>query len=120
MTIYNDIGISRQLDWPRIRKLLAIGLVMSLLWAGSSFYLGWGVEEEGLVGLPRLLSPAVEKSDQALLTIALGGMVALTLMGLLGNHPLLNALRFAWIGIGCVWMFGGLLVQVTKRTRRTR
>lgn len=230
MTTYNDIGISRQLDWPRIRKLLAIGLVMSLLWAGGSFYLGWGVEEEGLVGLPRLLSPAVGKSDKALLTIALLGMVALTLMGLsgfgiyrlmaksapgyahryrtclfgvvifggcgfhmplcaliylarhlgwtqvvqgfaegylaptaglfflaflfmqftqmkafskgltpcpkscwactpllpmaliqllglLGNHPPLNALRFAWMGMGCVWMFGGLLVQVTKRTR---
>lgn len=23
---FNDIGISRQLDWPRIRKLLTIGL----------------------------------------------------------------------------------------------
>lgn len=27
----NDIGISRQLDWPRIRKLLTIGLAAALL-----------------------------------------------------------------------------------------
>lgn len=227
MTTYNDIGISRQLDWPRIEKLLTIGLSMSLLWAAGSCYLGWGMEEEGLVGLPRLLSPAVEKSDGMLLAIALSGMVTLTLMGLssfgiyrlmaqtapayahryrtclfgvvifggcsfhmplcalvylarhlgwteavlgfaegylaptaglfflsflfmqftqmkafskgltpcpkgcwiytpllpmaliqllrlLGNHPCINGLSFGWMGIGCVWMFGGLLVTVKK------
>lgn len=230
MTHYNNIGISRQPDWPRIKKLLTIGLIASLLWAAGSFYLGWGMEEEGLVGLPRLLSPAVEKSDSALLAIALSGMVALTLVGLsgfgiyrlmaetapsyahryrtclfgvvifggcgfhmplcgliyltrhlgwtevvqgfaegylaptagvfflaflfmqftqmkafirgltpcsrncwaytpllpmafiqllrlLGNVPLFNALRFAWMGIGCVWMFWGLLAHVAKRNR---
>lgn len=29
MNDFNDIGISRQLDWQRIRKLLTIGLIAS-------------------------------------------------------------------------------------------
>ena len=31
MNDFNNIGISRQLDWPRIRKLLAIGLFAAAL-----------------------------------------------------------------------------------------
>lgn len=27
MSDFNDIGISRELDWPRIKKLLTIGLL---------------------------------------------------------------------------------------------
>lgn len=33
---------------------------------------------------------------------------------LLGNRPLGNALRCAWLAIGNVWMFGGLLVTMKK------
>ena len=42
MSEFNDIGISRQLDWPRIRKLLSIGLSASLLHLAGDFILGWG------------------------------------------------------------------------------
>lgn len=31
MTEFNDIGIARQLDMPRVKKLLAIGLFASVL-----------------------------------------------------------------------------------------
>ena len=31
MDPYNDIGISRQLDWPRIRHLFRLGLFGALL-----------------------------------------------------------------------------------------
>ena len=31
MSDFNDIGISRELDWPRIKKLLTIGLFASVL-----------------------------------------------------------------------------------------
>ena len=30
MSDFNDIGISRELDWPRIKKLLTIGLFFYL------------------------------------------------------------------------------------------
>ena len=39
------------------------------------------------------------------------------LAALLGNQPLGNALRCAWLAIGNVWMFGGLLVTMKKAQR---
>ena len=36
---------------------------------------------------------------------------------LLGNQPFGNALRCAWLAIGNVWMFGGLLVTMKKAQR---
>ena len=41
---FNDIGISRELDWPRIKKLLTIGLFASVLHLAGDLILGWGVE----------------------------------------------------------------------------
>lgn len=35
MNDFNDIGISRTLDWQRIRKLLAIGVFASVLHLGG-------------------------------------------------------------------------------------
>lgn len=50
---------------------LALKNFLGLYDFGTAFWFFFALGE-GLVGLPRLLSPAVEKSDQALLTIALG------------------------------------------------
>lgn len=114
MTQYNDIGISRQLDWPRIKKLLTIGLVASLLWTAGSFYLGWGKEEEGLFGLPRMLSACQNRSDRTLIAIALIGMVSLTLVGLssFGVYRLIAAVSPAYAhkyrtGLLGMMIFGG-------------
>ncbi len=56
MTDFNDIGISRELDLPRIKKLLSIGLFASLLHFAGDMILGWGVEEETLEGVMRMVS----------------------------------------------------------------
>lgn len=40
MTDYNDIGISRELDLPRIKKLLTIGLIASVLHFAGDMILG--------------------------------------------------------------------------------
>ena len=45
------------------------------------------------------------------------GMLVYFLAALLGNQPLGNALRCAWLAIGNVWMFGGLLVTMKKAQR---
>lgn len=45
------------------------------------------------------------------------GMLVYFLAALLGNRPLGNALRCAWLAIGNVWMFGGLLVTMKKAQR---
>lgn len=78
----NDIGISRQLDWPRIRKLLTIGLAAALLhWTGD-LILGWGVEDESLTGVFRMLSAYTSTADGGLFAAALLGLMGMTLAGL--------------------------------------
>ena len=42
------------------------------------------------------------------------GMFVYLLAAMLGNRPFGNALRCAWLTIGNVWMFGGLLVTMKK------
>lgn len=64
---YNDIGISRQLDWHRIKKLLTIGLAASVLHLIGDVILGWGVEDESLTGLARMLSAYTGTSDGGIL-----------------------------------------------------
>ena len=82
MTDFNDIGISRQLDWERIKKLLAIGFFSALLSFTGDMLLGWGIEDETLTGLSRMLSAYTGISDIGLFVIAMTGMIAVTLMGL--------------------------------------
>ena len=78
----NDIGISRQLDWPRIRKLLTIGLAAALLhWTGD-LILGWGVEDESLTGVFRMLSAYMSPADGGLFAASLLGLLGMTLAGL--------------------------------------
>lgn len=56
MNDFNDIGISRQLDIPRIKKLLSIGVFASILHFVGDMILGWGVEDEALSGILRMVS----------------------------------------------------------------
>jgi len=82
MKDFNDIGISRQLDWPRIRKLLLIGLFGALLTFVGDMILGWGVEDETLTGLARMLSAYTATSDGGIFAAALLGLFGITLEGL--------------------------------------
>ena len=40
MSDFNDIGISRELDWPHIKNLLTIGLFASVLHLAGDLILG--------------------------------------------------------------------------------
>lgn len=82
MKEFNEIGISRQLDWPRIRKLLAIGLFASVLHLIGDLILGWGVQDESYDGILRMLSAYTGTSDGGILAAALLGMFGVTLEGL--------------------------------------
>jgi len=42
------------------------------------------------------------------------GMAATMLLKFTGNHAVTNGLTAAWISIGNVWMFGGLLLKMKK------
>lgn len=82
VTDYNDIGISRELDIPRIKKLLTIGLIASVLHFAGDMILGWGVEDETLEGITRVVSAYTGTSDGGILAAALLGLFGMTLEGL--------------------------------------
>lgn len=82
MTDFNDIGISRQLDWPRISHLFRLGLFGALLTLIGDLILGWGVEDEALTGIVRMLSAYTGTSDGGIFAAALLGLFGITLEGL--------------------------------------
>ena len=82
MTDFNDIGILHELDLPRIKKLLTIGLIASVLHFAGDMILGWGVEDETLEGIMRMLSAYTGTSDGGILAAALLGLFGMTLEGL--------------------------------------
>ena len=82
MSDFNDIGISSKLDFPRIKKLLAIGVLASIMHLVGDFLLGFGVEDETKVGLIRMFSAYVGASDGKILAAAILGLVGMTLEGL--------------------------------------
>ena len=59
MSTYNDIGIGKELDWARIRKLFIIGVFAGDMVLIGDMLLGWGVADENLFGLARKLWPAI-------------------------------------------------------------
>ena len=81
MTEFNDIGIARQLDMPRAKKLLAIGLFASVLHLIGDMILGWGVEDETLTGVLRMVSAYTGTSDGGILAAALLGLECEIFMG---------------------------------------
>lgn len=82
MNDYNDIGISRQLDIPRVKKLLSIGLFASVLHFVGDMILGWGTEDETLGGILRMISAYTGTSDGGILAAALLGLFGMALEGL--------------------------------------
>ena len=82
MTEFNDIGISSELDIPRIKKLLSIGLFASVLHFIGDMILGWGVEDETLTGVLRMISAYTKTSDGGIFAAALLGLLGMVLEGL--------------------------------------
>lgn len=82
MTKYNDIGISSQLEWPRITHLFRIGILGALITFVSDMLLGWGVEDASLTGFARAASVYTDISDGALFVVALLGLIGIPLEGL--------------------------------------
>ncbi len=82
MRNFNDIGISDKLDWPRVKKLLTIGFIASLLHFAGDMILGWGVEDETAEGILRMLSAYTSTPDGGIFAAALLGLFGMTLKGL--------------------------------------
>ena len=48
------------------------------------------------------------------LGVLTAGMAAAMLMNVFGNQPWANAISCAWISVGNLWMFGGLLAVMRR------
>ena len=54
MNKFNDIGISKNLDWDRIAHLFKIGIVAALMGLAGDLVLGWGHEPYLCPPLPKI------------------------------------------------------------------
>lgn len=82
MGTFNDIGLRRELDWSRIRKLFIIGLIGGCMTFVGDWLLGHGVYDESLTGLERKLSQYLVLSDTKLFWSAFLGLIGISLEGL--------------------------------------
>ena len=82
MSDFNSIGISEKPDVPRIRKLLTIGLLASVLHFAGDLILGWGTEQGSQTGILRMLSAYTGTSDGGIFAAALLGLFGMVLEGL--------------------------------------
>lgn len=82
MNTYNDIGIGKELDWPRIRKLFLIGLFAGVMVLTGDMLLGWGVADESLPGIEGQLSAYLTLSDGRIFWSAMLGFLGIPLEGL--------------------------------------
>lgn len=79
---FNPIGIDSLLDWPRIRKLLSIGLLASVLHLIADLLIGWGVQDPALSGIERMFSAYGQLGNSAIYAAATIGMISIILEGL--------------------------------------
>lgn len=79
---FNPIGIESQLDWQRIRKLLSIGVVVSVFHLIADILLGWGVQDQTLSGMERMFSAYGQLGNRAIYVAAIMGMLSIVLEGL--------------------------------------
>lgn len=79
---FHTIGIGSELDWPRIKKLLRIGLFAGCLVFVSDMLLGYGVSSPQLFGLEGVLSKYLGISDKRIFWSAFLGIIGIPLEGL--------------------------------------
>lgn len=83
MSDFNDIGISRELDLPRIKKLLSIGLFFSVIVFLSDWLLGYGTDDPNASGMvQKLLSSCVDIADWRIILSGVLGLLGITIEGL--------------------------------------
>ena len=75
MSTYNDIGIGKDLDWSRIRKLFIIGLFTGIMVLVGDMLLGWGEADDSISGMAGSLSAYVTLSDTRIFCSSILGRV---------------------------------------------
>ncbi len=65
------------LDWPRIRHLLKLGILASLMVLTGDMLLGWGVSDPSVTELPALFTRYLSVSDGRIFASALLGLIGI-------------------------------------------
>ena len=72
-----DKEVDARIDWPRVRHLLKIGLIASLMVLAADMLLGWGVSDPAVAELPAMFTRYLSVSDGRILTSALLGLIGI-------------------------------------------
>ncbi|MCM1145287.1 MAG: hypothetical protein NC407_11315 [Lachnoclostridium sp.] len=76
---FNNIGISSELDMPRIRHLMKIGLVAALMVLTGDMLLGYGAADAEAYGIPVTFARYLTVSDGRIFWSAMLGMIGIPL-----------------------------------------
>ncbi|MCM1100025.1 MAG: hypothetical protein NC079_04820 [Clostridium sp.] len=76
---FNNIGIGGELDMPRIRHLMKIGLVAAVMVLTGDMLLGYGAAETEVSGIPVTFARYLSVSDGRIFWSALLGMIGIPL-----------------------------------------
>ena len=76
---FNNIGISNELDMPRIRHLMKIGLATGVMALIGDILLGYGVSDAAVSGIPATFARYLTVSDIRIFWSAILGMIGIPL-----------------------------------------
>ena len=77
---FNNIGISGELDMPRIRHLMKFGLITAFVGLAGDMILGWGTAKESVKGIPSFLARYLTVSDTRIFLSAILGMIGIPMV----------------------------------------
>ena len=76
---FNNIGINSELDMPRIRHLMKVGLAVGIMALTGDMLLGYGAVDAEIPGIPAVLARYLSVPDGRILWSAVLGMIGIPL-----------------------------------------
>ena len=76
---FNNIGISSELDMPRIRHLMKIGLAVGIMALAGDILLGYGSSGVAVSGIPSAFARYLAVSDRRIFWSAILGLIGIPL-----------------------------------------
>ena len=74
---FNNIGISSELDMPRIRHLMKIGLATGVMALIGDILLGYGASDAAVSGIPATFARYLTVSDRRIFWSAILGLIGI-------------------------------------------
>ena len=77
MNCEKGIQMNTEMDWGRIRHLLKLGILASLMVLAGDMLLGWGVSDPSITEVPAMLSRYLSVPDGRIFASALLGLIGI-------------------------------------------